>query len=371
MATLPELTNARIPLDQIHVDANLNSRKSEISAETVKELAQAIKAQGLMHPPTVIVGAQLGPSWKKHPYVLIAGFRRFAALSLALKQTESDFRLAPKTWGIREAFAANLAENLGREDITPYELALRCKEMRDKQGMTGPEIAKAVRAHDPEPGSHKPLTEGHVNNLMRVLDKVDGSLLEHWRAQHPKASIRFMFELAAIDEKRKQIVRWRRACGEDIDDDGNPRVTASGGADGGAGDVEGGTDDGGEPSIKRPTRSRILAALDAVKEAVEKHGLDPDDAEAMTIALEWCAGGMRDDLGEAVKLDNRKKEAAPAAPKTEEEKAAAKAAKAAERLAAKAKEAAEKAAAAKAAAEAAKAGNPGKAEQGAENVASA
>lgn len=101
----------QIPLDLIKYDDTFNAR-GFISDETVRELAESIKAAGLIQP--VIVRDYRDP-----PYHLVCGHRRFRAVKL-LGWTEIKAEHAG-TLSDHEARVLNLQENLARTNLTPSQ----------------------------------------------------------------------------------------------------------------------------------------------------------------------------------------------------------------------------------------------------------
>ena len=130
-------------------------------------------------------------------------------------QQEADYRIAPVEWSIQDALMANLTENLSREDLTMFELATQCAELRGTYKLSAKEIANRVRAHDTEAGSRKPLSEAHVNNLIRCATELHPDILEAWKEQHPKASLRTSIALAAEKDQDAQLRQWNGTAYEE------------------------------------------------------------------------------------------------------------------------------------------------------------
>jgi ParB/RepB/Spo0J family partition protein len=279
-----QFTNARIIRSEILVDPDLNSRKST-DPKKIDKLAQSIKAQGLIHPPLLIRCAQLGEEYQNEglPYVLVCGFRRQAAMDinaesagLAQDKTEADYRIAPIDWTIQDAITANLTENLAREDLTTYELAHQCVQLRDEFKMCAKDIANKVRAHDCETGDKKPLSEAHINNLMRCATSLHPDILKAWQDQHPKASLRVLIQLAAEKDEATQLAMWRGVENpQETDDD-----------EGGEGEDESER----EPPARRPTIGQITMMIEAVKAASKEEKIGADKAKGMIAALRFAAG---------------------------------------------------------------------------------
>jgi ParB family chromosome partitioning protein len=107
-------------LSQIQI--NPYQPRREFKKEELQELADSIKAVGIIHPPLV---RMLGDSEK---YELIAGERRFRASQIAC--LKSIPVLVRKTSYAQSAQAA-LIENIQRIDLNPLEIAKALKQLMD------------------------------------------------------------------------------------------------------------------------------------------------------------------------------------------------------------------------------------------------
>lgn len=112
-----------IPLSQITEDKN-QPRKT-FNSETIKELANSIKEQGVINPITV------RPKGSK--YVIIAGERRFlAAQEAGLKSIPALIRKASKD----DVMLLSLIENIQREDLNDIDRASALKKLKESTGFT-------------------------------------------------------------------------------------------------------------------------------------------------------------------------------------------------------------------------------------------
>jgi ParB/RepB/Spo0J family partition protein len=283
-----QFTNARVIRSEILVDPELNSRKTT-DPKKIDKLAQSIKAQGLIHPPLLIRCAQLGGKYEKEglPYVLVCGFRRQAAMDinaesigLAQDKTEADYRIAPIDWTIQDAITANLTENLAREDLTTYELAQQCVQLRDEFKMSAKDIANKVRAHDCETGDKKPLSEAHINNLMRCATSLHEEILKAWQEGHPRASLRVLIQLAAEKDETTQLNMWR----------GVEHPEEAGEEESGEGEDEGKGRSRELAPTRRPSAAQLTIMIEAVKAAVKAEKRDPEFGKGAVAALRFAAG---------------------------------------------------------------------------------
>ena len=134
--------------------------RQTFSAESLSELSESIRQQGLLQPILVRVRAQGG-------YELIAGERRWRAAKLAgLKKIPAIIREAAD----REASALALVENIQRDNLNVYEEAAALGRLRDEFQLTQEDIALAVGR-----------SRAAVANLLRLLllgEAVKGMLKE-------------------------------------------------------------------------------------------------------------------------------------------------------------------------------------------------
>ena len=135
-----------IPLSQLIEDKN-QPRKT-FNRETIKELANSIKEQGIISPIMV------RPKGSK--YVIIAGERRFLAAQVAgLKSIPALIRKASKN----DITLLSLIENIQREDLNDIDRASALKKLKESTGFTWELI-----------GSKLGLSKRRVLDLVGLLD---------------------------------------------------------------------------------------------------------------------------------------------------------------------------------------------------------
>jgi ParB family chromosome partitioning protein len=109
--------------------------RTKMNADALQELADSIKAQGLMQPVLVRQPGRDG----KHE--IIAGERRWRAAMLAgLTEMPALIRDVPD----QSAAALSLIENIQREDLNPLEEAHGFQRLIDEFGLTHDQISQAV-----------------------------------------------------------------------------------------------------------------------------------------------------------------------------------------------------------------------------------
>lgn len=134
--------------------------RRDMHPEQLEELAESIKAQGVMQP---IVVRQIEPD----RYEIIAGERRWRATQLAGVDT---IPAVIRDVTDEAAFAMALIENIQREDLNPIEEAVALKRLQDEFELTHQEVAQAVGK-----------SRTTVTNLLRLIALSDDvkTLLEH------------------------------------------------------------------------------------------------------------------------------------------------------------------------------------------------
>ena len=134
--------------------------RKDMSADALEELAESIRAQGVMQP---IVVRPLS----ENRYEIIAGERRWRAAQMAeLDSIPAVIREVPD----EAAIAMSLIENIQRENLNPMEEALALSRLKDEFGLTHQQVADAV-------GKSRAM----VTNLLRLmtLEADVKKLLEH------------------------------------------------------------------------------------------------------------------------------------------------------------------------------------------------
>ncbi len=108
--------------------------RARIDPETLAELAESIKSQGVMQP---ILARPIGAG----RYEIVAGERRWRAARMAgLAAVPALVREVPD----RQALAVALIENIQREDLNPLEEATGVKRLIEEFGMTHADAAEVL-----------------------------------------------------------------------------------------------------------------------------------------------------------------------------------------------------------------------------------
>ncbi len=152
-AQSPAADDDRSALKQLPLDAIEPGRyqpRTGMDPERLEELAESIRAQGLVQPVVVRPLARAGR------YELIAGERRWRASRIAGKDSISAIvREVPD----EATLALALIENIQREDLNPLEEAAALKRLIDEFELTHGQAAENVGR-----------SRAAVTNLLRLLE---------------------------------------------------------------------------------------------------------------------------------------------------------------------------------------------------------
>jgi ParB family transcriptional regulator, chromosome partitioning protein len=147
-----DTVNMKEPLRNLKISALQPGKyqpRTRMDKDSLAELAESIKAQGVMQPVLV------RPVSPGH-YEIIAGERRWRAAQIAgLSEVPALIREVPD----EAALAMSLIENIQREDLNPLEEAMGIQRLIKEFGMTHQAASEAL-------GSSR----SAVSNLLRLLN---------------------------------------------------------------------------------------------------------------------------------------------------------------------------------------------------------
>src|SRR6201987_1603595 len=220
-----ELT--RLPLDLLQ--RGRYQPRMDMRPETLTELADSIKAQGVVQP-IVVRPLEAPVNGESQRYEIIAGERRGRAAQMAgLSDIPAVIRHIPD----EAAIAMALIENIQREDLNPLEEARALERLVSEFGLTHQETAQAVGR-----------SRAAVSNLLRLLELtaevcelLEKRMLEmgHARALLALTERRQQTEVALLVARKGLSVRETEALVRRLQ--GPPGGPAPGG--GGGGDPNG------------------------------------------------------------------------------------------------------------------------------------
>jgi ParB family chromosome partitioning protein len=240
-----ELT--KLPLDLLQ--RGKYQPRSDMRQDSLTELAESIKAQGIVQPIVVRPIGGAGPT-ESQRYEIIAGERRWRAAQLAgLTEIPAVVRHVPD----EAAVAMSLIENIQREDLNPLEEARALDRLVSEFSLTHQEAAAAVGR-----------SRATVSNLLRLLELADevkalvanrAIEMGHARALLGLANKRQQVEAANEVAKRGLSVRETEAIVRRL------LTAARGGAAGGGGG--GGTGTGSADADVRRLETELSEKLGA------------------------------------------------------------------------------------------------------------
>ncbi|MEM7218356.1 MAG: ParB/RepB/Spo0J family partition protein [Pseudomonadota bacterium] len=173
-----------VPIDQIYQGRYQPRRVFEESA--LEDLAQSIRAQGLMQPIVLRARAEGG-------YEIVAGERRWRAAQIAgLTRIPALVREIDD----EHAMAMGLIENIQREDLNPLEQALAMQRLRDEFELTQQQIADMLGK-----------SRVAVANMLRLLNLAPGAraALEAGELEMGHARALLALEPALQDQLAREV----------------------------------------------------------------------------------------------------------------------------------------------------------------------
>lgn len=200
----------------LHITAlqpNPGQPRRHFDNEALQELADSIKAQGIIQP--LLVRPQADGT-----YQIVAGERRWRAAQLAgLTQVPVFVR----SLSDKEVMAAALIENLQREDLNPIEeaealhalrqtLELTQEELAARLGKSRPAVANALRLLQLSPAARENLqtnkiSAGHARCLLALSDETAHEELRQRILSH-KLTVREAEEAASF-WKEAHCLPWQ------------------------------------------------------------------------------------------------------------------------------------------------------------------
>ena len=176
----------RLPVDLIQ--RGRYQPRREFDADTLRELADSIAAQGVIQP-VIVRPVENGR------YELIAGERRWRA---AQQAGLDEIPVVIKEVTEEAAMAMGLIENIQREDLNPLEEANALSRLLHEFGLTHQEVAKAVGK-----------SRTTVTNLLRLLELNEDvkTLVETRRLEMGHARALLGLKDETQSEAASQVVR--------------------------------------------------------------------------------------------------------------------------------------------------------------------
>ena len=261
-----------VPRASIQVSSTFNVRR-KVDESAVKALVADIKMRGLLNPVTVQHGDKAGT------FNLVAGFTRMAALDALGWQVIPVTVLSDNS---KEAGTfANLAENVARESIPTFDLAVKLADIKSRFKMSANDIAARLAAGDDE-GTGKRLSKQHVNNLVNLVTNLHPTLLKMWEAG--KVTLPQLLKVVSKpqDSQVQELADVANLKVSDITGEADPSKEGKESKEGsGAGEED-------AKRITKPGESLVKAALVAVENTKVK--MTENEKDALVAALNFVLG---------------------------------------------------------------------------------
>lgn len=135
-----------VPIDKVRPNP-MQPRKT-FAAEALEELAESIRAKGILQPLIVRPDGRDG-------YEIVAGERRWRAAQIAQLH---DLPVLPRDLDDSEVMEVAIIENIQRSDLNALEEAEGFRQLMDRFGHTQDKIATALGK-----------SRSHIANLLRLL----------------------------------------------------------------------------------------------------------------------------------------------------------------------------------------------------------
>ena len=202
------------------ITPNPNQPRKTFEDDSLNELAESIKSQGVIQP---IIVEEYAPG----KYSIIAGERRFRAAQIAGLNTIPSII---KSFGEIQRMEVSLIENVQRENLNPIEEAFAYQYLIQKSGYTQEEVARKVgKSRSAVTNSIRLLnlpdtikddlisgliTSGHARAILSLVNPSDQMLLRN-KIVEDDLSVREAEALAEEYNKGRKIIQKKKEKGKD------------------------------------------------------------------------------------------------------------------------------------------------------------
>ncbi len=180
---------SKIPVDKI--DPNPFQPRIEFDLQSLNELAQSIKQNGVIQPITV-------HRTENDRFELISGERRLRASIIAGIDLIPAYII--EVHSKEELIELSLIENIQRETLNPIEIALGFKRLMDECNLTLEEISKKT-------GKDKSTISNFVR-LLKLPDVIQKSIIKN---EITPGHARALINIENVDE---QLALWKKIISE-------------------------------------------------------------------------------------------------------------------------------------------------------------
>ncbi len=204
--TTPVCTVREIPIE--NVDPNPGNARTVFDEYKLKELAASIKSSGLQQLPVVFEDAS-----RPGKFILESGERRYRAVKMLgwavlpclVKQRES----------LAESDVAGLIENVQRQDLSPYELAVKLEEIKRIHKLSASTISKMLGK-----------SPSYTAVLIGLIEDLDGKVIAMWKHGDARCTTDFLKTVAKLPRERQMAAfETETEEGGEEEEPGAPRET--------------------------------------------------------------------------------------------------------------------------------------------------
>lgn len=209
-----------IQIDVSHIRTNPNQPRKYFDEESLNNLAQSIKSQGIIQPLTV---EEIAPG----EFSIIAGERRFRAAKIA---GLSKVPAIVITLSDVQRIQVSLIENIQRENLNAIEEATAYQYLIDRSGFTQEQVAEKVgKSRSTITNSLRllslsdqmkddivsgTLTSGHARAILSLVNPSDRTLLRD-RIVRDGLSVREAENLASSYNKGQKLIKKKKSASRD------------------------------------------------------------------------------------------------------------------------------------------------------------
>lgn len=202
------------------VSPNINQPRKSFDEETLKELAESIKNQGVIQP---LIVEEYAPG----KYSIIAGERRYKS---SLMAGLTEIPVIVRNLNEQNRIEVSLIENVQRENLNPIEEAFAYQYLIQKTGYTQEEVAQRVGKSRSAvantmrllslPDNIKDdiisglLTAGHARAILSLVNPSDQVLLRN-KIVEQELSVREAEALAEEYNKGRKIIQKKKEIKKD------------------------------------------------------------------------------------------------------------------------------------------------------------
>lgn len=189
--------NLTAPLSKLYPSTKIQNCRTVYG--DIEQLAEDIEANGLINGITVRLS-------KDNRFEVIAGFRRYKAMSLIASKTKTDPDVKITLTNVSDDKAAfiNLAENIVRKNLTLWELGTTVIRLQNSHKITYKEIVKRIGGI---------FSEGYISKTVKLVKNASPPVKRALEkgidpTNDKRLTVRFLWDLANLPEK-EQTRLWK------------------------------------------------------------------------------------------------------------------------------------------------------------------